>query len=285
MSSATPFQQLAESLRGTLDVQNRALTSAMRLSVPDTGSWRTASAAFSADIAQLRASLQQSFFPSEESLQRFLASVPRLEPDNFSTLSMEEEYRLVQMALVHRFGCLEALPPDVIRELLGISSTGPGQATVMEVLARRGREITAQCARALDALVEGDVDTDLASLARKAADALQGGHEEAAQALATAVWDTFLTSRSDKFQKRIGANWGGPKHELSEDDTLVTFYWKAWLGPASAANTHHRLSHDYSRNGTIHHASQTRYGLPHAIQALTIATSLLCYRRVPSYLN
>jgi len=203
----------------------------------------------------------------------------RYEPANFKDLDFEQQIQLVELSLEHSFGSLEALPSGAIADLLACDGD---TSTVEEVLADHAQNIAEHCIDVLSNVPRADDPDDCASLAADAATALVAGNFAGTQALATVVWDSLLSARWNGrgFTSKIKASTSTSISHVDQAETLYEFYWKAWLGPAVVAYSRPQLGSAYSRNGTVHHASPSRFGKPHAVQALTIATTLLGYLEV-----
>jgi hypothetical protein len=278
-----PFPDFSSSLQGLLDEQfaelRKTFTANLLPRLPTPVIAPGLAPGLLEISEQLRASFARLPVIDPAVLAGLAESLSRFEPSNFADLTIEKQIKLVEISLDHSFGTLEALPAATIEEILETAESG---TVVEEVLADSAMVIGEHCGESL-AGVGADVDPDgLARLALEAVEALSSKHYAATQALSTVVWDSLLTARWDGkgFATRIKASTKTAISRVHEDETIREFYWKAWLGPSVVAYQRSQLGYEYSRNGTVHHASPQRYGKAHAVQALTIATSLIAYTKI-----
>lgn len=212
-------------------------------------------------------------------LASLASNLHRLEPSNFADFNFTNQIRIVELSLEHSFGSLEALPTELIADLSGSDGSAPA---VEALLSDHSTQVADHCQEALAKVKPAHDPDGLSTLAIDAARSLRMEHNSSAQALATVIWDSLLTKRwnGTNFVTQIKKTTQTPITKLGDDGPLRELYWKAWLGPAVIAYQRPQVGDRYSRNGTIHHAAPRRFGPVHAVQALTIATSLLCYTRI-----
>ena len=209
-------------------------------------------------------------FPFKE----ILAELGRETPYNFADLLLQEQLELISLAAKHSFGIVECIPTETLREILTVKEN---ESSISNVLVEHEANILDSCFEiASNIISEGSGKEVYASLLIQGIDCMKSGIYAPAQAILTILWDSYLVeeSRSRKpitqiIETRIA------KGDLLAVNSLSDIYTHAAYAPAVSAFQKNPFRSGYSRNGTIHYATQDQFNEGNAICALTVATGLL----------
>ena len=187
---------------------------------------------------------------------------------------MQEQLELISLAAKHSFGIVECIPTETLREILTVKEN---ESSISNVLVEHEANILDSCFEiASNIISEGSGKEVYASLLIQGIDCMKSGIYAPAQAILTILWDSYLVeeSRSRKpitqiIETRIA------KGDLLAVNSLSDIYTHAAYAPAVSAFQKNPFRSGYSRNGTIHYATQDQFNEGNAICALTVATGLL----------
>ncbi|HUW14153.1 MAG TPA: hypothetical protein VM537_30805 [Anaerolineae bacterium] len=155
-----------------------------------------------------------------------------------------------------------------------------GAAKRREIHGRRWRAISADCREAVEGF-ESEAVAPLAPFALAALDALDGGHTAAAQALASSLIDSLLTTKFGKNRYQYTPDKNGKRTTKAYDEFTIRQFvafapmWQIcqqfWVDEGDKVPT------TFSRNATAHTVSPRQFNRRNAVQALLFAISLLYF--------
>lgn len=222
------------------------------------------------DVSGIQAALTASRKP----LEKFLQEIRRVTPRNLIGVPLGDQIDLIELSIESRFGLSDTIPPVLLPDLKGL--LGERSADVCDYLLDHRLAVLKGCTGTASAMSES-VDADAVDhpvLLLRAIDAYLAGYPEAAQALATAVWDSHLTAVwGDKYVTKMKKETRA--HEPTHDDSdFEDLYIRADWAPAIRAYAKDGAS-IYGRNTTSHEASIQQFRAVNGLLAITIATSVL----------
>lgn len=189
----------------------------------------------------------------------------------------------IGIAAVRRIVVEEGLPLYMVPgpEIAELLLRGESEEARRVILADRCDEILADCREAIGGVASEDLSSDRA-MVLKALAALEGGHHEAAQALAgsiveSLVWDYFEGDAKNRRRYLQGEQFPEAYKELGMHEFIALApLWRAF-------QTFSRPKGDpipatFSRHGSAHTISQEQFTLVNAIQGIMLASSLLIIR-------
>lgn len=189
-------------------------------------------------------------------------------PENYIDLMIQDKIDLTQIAVRERFGSAYVIPPEFLREILESTRS----RDVDNVLMSADSKIMNYILREL-VHVPGSHFPESRELAKKSIAAFQAKHYEASQALATVVLDSLA---SQVIGKKIVSKikYDSPEPILEELQSFAPLYRHSVLAPISAAFGFKANPSKFSRNQTVHNASQTALNQLNAIKSITLVCSL-----------
>ncbi len=148
-----------------------------------------------------------------------------------------------------------------------------------EILGRRSEAISADC-RAQVSRCTTDRIEPLKRFALLALDALDAGHNEAAQALAANLLDTMLNTHMPVQRRRLV-----PGRKVTTSEHYRGLAVREWLafGPIWNAHQNYRpgdgdpIPRTFNRHATVHGVSTSQFSKRNAIQGLMLVCSILRY--------
>ena len=171
---------------------------------------------------------------------------------------------------------LHGVPRTAIAKAL-IRAESPGKRR--EILGRRWKAISADCRAHISGCTTAQIEP-LTRFAVLALDALDAGHNEAAQALAANLLDTMLNTHMPVQRKRLVP---GKKVTTSEHyRELAVREWLAF-GPIWRAHQSYwpgngdPIPRTFNRHATVHGVSTSQFSKRNAIQGLMLLSSILRY--------
>jgi hypothetical protein len=172
---------------------------------------------------------------------------------------------------------LYAVPRQSIAEAILAASSRGDRRTLLEIDAE---SIVADCSDVLNGLNHESVAA-LASFGRRSAEALDGGHAEASQALSASVFDTLLRERLGRNAMALYVpGQQAPTNAAYRELAVRKFIAFAPIREAYAifrGNTGEPVPTDFNRHATTHAVSNRQYSRVNAVHGLMLVTSLLCF--------
>lgn len=254
-------------------VSSSAMASAMAALAEPSASLIKLSEALTASIPKIPKLFDDDF------LTRLLSSEARFKPSNYAGLTDAEELSLLKASFRCVFGTYNAIPESVVRAIAAVES--PKDQDVDAVLIDASQAVLETCKAALTDVADDAervaIEREHARLSLRATEAYAAGHYAPAQALATTTWDSCLASRwgGNKTQNAMKHDIGTP--DVDGTETFLHLYLKASHVPALKALRTKRLDKKYSRDGTVHHASEKQYTDLNALKAITVGTGVLSF--------
>lgn len=171
--------------------------------------------------------------------------------------------------------------------LYGVPRTSPAEALIRadsaskrrDILGRRWKTISADCREVVTACTTGAIAPYI-PFAVAAVDALDAGHTEAAQALASSLIDAILSAYFKKDRYKFTPDRKGKR----TTDAYNEFTVRQFIAFAPIWQTYQQFFVEngdavpttFSRNATAHTVNRRQYNRRNAVQALMVASSLLC---------
>ena len=148
------------------------------------------------------------------------------------------------------------------------------------ILGNRWKTISGDCRVAIAGCRTGAAESYI-PMALAALDALDDGHEAAAQALAGALLDSMVNSYFGQLRHlytpdKKGKRTNGAYDEFSAHEYIALApIWQAWqkFFPDEGLP----VPHTFSRNATAHTVSEKQYTRRNAVQSLMIVSGLICF--------
>lgn len=171
--------------------------------------------------------------------------------------------------------------PD--RRVIGLLLDAPDARARRRVISNNHRGIVSACVNVAGSLPLGGRPLFLADTIVRSVRALQDGHVEAAQALATNVLDTLVTGYSRAALGRSKSGMLNPSYanKLSEDRSWrLQLALGATFAVMRGEHTVHERHNAFHRNATAHAVTSHQYSRINAVLAIMNATSVLtCFAR------
>lgn len=171
--------------------------------------------------------------------------------------------------------------PD--NRVIGLLLDAPDARARRRVISNNHRGIISACVNVAGSLPLGGRPLFLADTIVRSVRALQDGHVEAAQALATNVLDTLVTGYSRAALGRSKSGMLNPSYanKLSEDRSWrLQLALGATFAVMRGEHTVHERHNAFHRNATAHAVTSHQYSRINAVLAIMNATSVLtCFAR------
>lgn len=223
-------------------------------------------------IATKLAANSEKFNQVFKNLSDALEQLNKSRPSNFSGLLIDQQFKIIEMSHRGVFGTIEAIPVEVIQELL--SSDG-NIDDLNRILLDNIDALIAQARKITTARIETAMSDDDFYLLDKSVLAMESNNYEASQALSTILWDSFLSRYAGSRNHITKIKLIAEKPDISEMENFAPLYDYGAFGPALIASKTDSKKFLYSRHATVHYASKRSINKLNAIKSLTISVGLI----------